>query len=220
MITVKSAVYNAKNANDYASLSNDPKFENSFTPQTKTLRLFLFFKEGRLTDYGYDNIAHELSHIYQFMLTPAKITDINALLHKYVGSRDRFEQHLVYLLYFSDQNEQDAIIQGLEASLKPYPVMLNVSERYASSYAKETLDLFGQLLDEFSKMGNGFEDAIKPYRAYGLDYGRILRRAKNAYKRFKLKIAHVLSTHENESMGRPDLERLKKDLYNNKEFKK
>lgn len=211
-VSVECVVYNAKNSNDYASLSNDHKFENSFTPQTNTLKLFLFFLNGELTKYGYDSIAHELSHIYQTRLGITSITDVNVLLHKYIDSQDRFERHLAYLLYFSDQNEQDAVIQGLEASLKPSSIMADVSERYTSSYAKEMLDTFGFLLKEFSNNKDSFYDAIRPYREYNLDYGRILRRARNAYKRFKLKIAHILSTHIDKRQGRPDLEKIKNDF--------
>ena len=56
--------------------------------------------------------------------------------------------------------------------------------------------IFEKLIKDFEKNKENYILALTPYRKYGLDYSRCLRKFKNQYKRFKLKIGHILDLHE------------------------
>lgn len=203
-------IYNCKNINDALSISNKIKDENTYVETIKTLKLYLVFENGKSLLNNYDSISHELSHIYQANLTnyDTYVTDINQLSQKYRNSNNPYEKKLTGLIYLSDSHEQDSIIQGLESCLQNING-LSVEESYNNSYAKECLELFEKLINDYIKHKNEYIQAIQPYKQFGLDYERFLKRIKNQIKRLKLKIGHILSTHEENNGGRPNLNKIK-----------
>ena len=219
-VNFECEVYNGKSQTDCYIESENVKEVNHYVEGADTVVLTLFFVNGSPALKAADAIAHELSHVYQQKLKGLTVKDTTSLLQNYTSSSDKYERHLAHLLYFCDEAEQDAVIQGLEIGLANKYFSSDIEEAYNSSYAKDMLDLFDFLLKEYVGEKDSFIPAIKPYRKYGLDYGKILKRAKNAYKRLKLKIGHVLLTHEDEikKLGRPtmfDLKRLKEEINNN-----
>lgn len=209
-ITLKCLIYNKNSVADYISFINQTNVENYFDYGNNTMYITLFFINNESVDDNNETIAHELSHIFQSMLTDTKlpVSDINKELHKYLNSKNIYRQKLAYMLYLSDSNEQDAIIQGFESLLNG-KTMEEINIIYENSYVNECINTLSQLIKQFIKYKDKFIIAVNDYSKYNLNYQRVLNRAKNSLKRIKLKVGHILSAHKNENQNTPNIEKIK-----------
>jgi len=188
-------LYNFKNNNDCVSTKNSQNKTNEYNETTHVLNLYLFFVNGQPIYDTFDSVAHEFSHIYQKALSDdGYATDVYKTSLKYRNSKNKFETRLSCLFYLSDSHEQDSIAQGLESCLENSP--LSSDEVLNATQTNDYLMVFEKLIKDFEKNKENYILALTPYRKYGLDYSRCLRKFKNQYKRLKLKIGHILDLHE------------------------
>ena len=146
-----------------------------------------------------DTIQHELEHVFQMYMSNKNVLFRNKDLYEkivfYINndeSIDDFSKKVAYSLYICFNPEQDAIINGLDASLE-YGYIDKVKHDLYKSYAYEMLLNLKEIIKEIEEIDDEFDIKsmnIKVYFNMGKD--KVLHLLKQAESAFVRKIGRIV----------------------------
>ena len=149
-----------------------------------------------------DTIQHELEHVFQMYMSNKNALFKNKDLYEkivfYINndeSIDDFSKKVAYSLYICFNPEQDAIINGLDASLE-YGYIDKVKHDLYKSYAYEMLLNLKETIKEIEEIDDEFDIKsmnIKVYFNMGKD--KVLHLLKQAESAFVRKIGRIVYKH-------------------------
>ena len=149
-----------------------------------------------------DTIQHELEHVFQMYMSNKNALFKNKDLYEKIvfyinndDSIDDFSKKVAYALYICFKPEQDAIINGLDASLE-YGYIDKVKHDLYKSYAYEMLLNLKETIKEIEEIDDEFDIKsmnIKVYFNMGKD--KVLHLLKQAESAFVRKIGRIVYKH-------------------------
>lgn len=158
----------------------------------------IIFVSGKI-DYShlYDNLYHEISHIFQQECTKQEYpnSEIYAKASSDIHSTNTIDRTLAEIIYLSNPVEQDAYVNGMYGELmeKIKNGKLPIDKKELSAY-RELIRLYKayQGLTE-NKTNPEMLSKLSVYKAqYGWGYKKFKNRCETAIKEFERKIARTM----------------------------
>lgn len=183
---------------------NKNRVENSFNIDKKTLEckiiLHVYYVADKMINMNNeDSIFHEVEHLYQYIMKKRNVKNYNPLLTdktnynsaiELMNSGDILEKNIGFVYYFSDYNEQDAMIQGLVGELKELK-SFEIYNKYQDSNTRKYLKLYEKSISFIKRESDKNIDII--CSRLGINKTKLLKIGEVGLNRFKKKIGKVLN---------------------------
>ena len=183
---------------------NKNRVENSFNIDKKTFEckiiLHVYYVVDKMINMNNkDSIFHKLEHLYQYIMKKRNIKNYNPLLTdktnynsaiELMNSGDALEKNIGFVYYFSDYNEQDAMVQGLVGELKALK-SFEIYSKYQDSNTRKYLKLYEKSISFIKRETDENIDAI--CSRLGINKTKLLKIGEDGLNRFKKKIGKVLN---------------------------
>ena len=180
------------------------RVENSFNIDKKTFEckiiLHVYYVVDKMINMNNkDSIFHELEHLYQYIMKKRNIKNYNPLLTdktnynsaiELMNLGDVLEKNIGFVYYFSDYNEQDAMVQGLVGELKALK-SFEIYSKYQDSNTRKYLKLYEKSISFIKRETDENIDAI--CSRLGINKTKLLKIGEDGLNRFKKKIGKVLN---------------------------
>lgn len=186
-LTVEFIIYDVNSIEEYNKLVYNEKneFLNSESDyKSAYIKIVSAYINNELITNFYENVYHEVEHIYQYAQGMQKKVDLYDAVIKLNQSSDNDNRNIGYSLYFTFKHEQDAMTHQFYALLKEYDFNINDFELFLNKYSeyKNAISALKQV-----KLINKIK--LKSIlNEIGLSIVDYNKRIHYSYKRFKQKL--------------------------------
>lgn len=192
--------YNNSDKYTYNGKTNYNSIDNTYNIVVQSISI-----NGHLKKVSFeDTIQHELEHVFQMYMSNKNVLFKNKDLYEkivfYINkdeSIDEFSKKVAYALYMCFKPEQDAIINGLDASLE-HGWIETVKHDLYNSYAYDMLLNLKETIKELEELDNEFDRKSMNIKVYfNMEKDKVLHLLKQAESAFVRKIGRIVYKHIN-----------------------